>query len=147
MTAGSASTCPKSGLIVASRLKAAPRPRRRSTPVRAAVDDPSKKGFPSSARARRALLRTYGRTSTLLEGRVIRTPRSSPNWLTTPPLEPRDQAEVARLVVPLSLPAEVDPPGLERVRRLVADLREGDPDLHMEDYRILPLQNNQEVYL
>ncbi len=40
----------------------------------------------------------------------------------------------------------------ERMKALAAKLDfpievEGDPDLHMEDYRILSLQNNQEVYL
>src|SRR5688572_21225114 len=81
---GSASTCPKSGLIVKSRIKSRVTDTLPSMPAEILFLDPSTNGLPSSLSNRSVCASTYGANSIcLLVGNPVK-PCNSPKWLTHP---------------------------------------------------------------
>ena len=81
--AGSASTCPKSGLIVAVSVSPGVSAYLMSTPAEAAADDASTSGLPLAC-CRVRLATVYGVNSRRFTARPVSTPDSSPNDDTYP---------------------------------------------------------------
>ena len=83
-TAGSTSTWPKSGLIVALNVRFEPRPILASAPNRGSNFEPSLNGLPVGWRVNAARLVAYGRTSSRRGGSIRSMPTRSGNRDTQP---------------------------------------------------------------
>src|SRR5439155_6074746 len=117
-TAGSASTCPKSGLIVVVSVRPGATAYFRSTPSAASTADAFRSGLPPGA-CRVRLLTAYGTSSSRLGARLSVSAPSSPNDETYPfALRARSGQVTVSLRRPISRttarPTVFDSPGAKR---------------------------------